>query len=358
MKKSILIFLFVSSITSTFKYAYDRTGGNLVMSTTFTMHCLLVKAGLVEPFIVDKYEPPQLDQSPQVVERLLPYYMAEEGFYERPPRVYMGKNENKVSTISPHYSHSIRTVTEIRAGMSSHDLREAAKLLVTVWIAMSLQNAGGFSLPPTLLKNHPHLQAAQPANNLLFGKPKVDKFSSKRFNTQLAGRRRQRVESSINMNEEYQQFVLKNPNVKCLQNRFEELCREKKKSMIDRKSIDEALSILEAERQGLVINPTRPEPNAVDADFEIQGPGRYDVADVKTPINWGKGNEDLDAAAQRMGKKIQEQRYRMRSLGKTPLHIVDLRKLSLNQRMNYQQNIINTIGHSDDIVFLNGEAKI
>lgn len=128
--------------------------------------------------------------------------------------------------------------------------------------------------------------------------------------------------------------------------------------MSDRGSIDEALGILEAEGQGIVINPTRPEPNAVDADFEIQGPGRYDVADVKTPINWGKGNEDLDVAAQRTGEKIQEQRFRMRALGKTPLHIVDLRKLSLNQRMNYQQTVINTIGHSKHIVFINGEAKI
>ena len=70
---SILIFCYALCTASTFKYAYDRTGGNLVMSTTFTMHCLLVKAGLVEPFIVNKYEPPQLDQPRQVVERLLPY---------------------------------------------------------------------------------------------------------------------------------------------------------------------------------------------------------------------------------------------------------------------------------------------
>lgn len=49
---SILIFCFALYTASTFKYAYDRTGSNLVMSITFTIHCLLVKAGLVEPFIV------------------------------------------------------------------------------------------------------------------------------------------------------------------------------------------------------------------------------------------------------------------------------------------------------------------
>jgi hypothetical protein len=61
---------------------------------------------------------------------------------------------------------------------------------------------------------------------------------------------------------------------------------EKKTGMIDRGSIDEALGILEAEGQGYINNAIRPEPNEVDADFEIQGPGFYDIADVKTPINW------------------------------------------------------------------------
>lgn len=86
--------------------------------------------------------------------------------------------------------------------------------------------------------------------------------------------------------------------------------------------------------------------------------GPYDVADVKTPINWGKGNEDLKAAAERMGGKIMNQRLRIQDLGKTPLHIVDLRKLSPNQRLDYKQNLINRIGHSKDLVFLNEETKI
>ncbi len=96
----------------------------------------------------------------------------------------------------------------------------------------------------------------------------------------------------------------------------------------------------------------------VDADFEIEGPGPYDVADVKTPINWGKGNEDLKAAAERMGRKIVDQRLRMQDLGKTPLHIVDLRKLPPNEKIDYKQNVINTIGHSKDLRFLHEETKI
>jgi hypothetical protein len=44
----------------------------------------------------------------------------------------------------------------------------------------------------------PHVESA---NNLLFGKPKVDTFSSQQFNTQLAGRRRERVGLVIDINE-------------------------------------------------------------------------------------------------------------------------------------------------------------
>ena len=132
---------------------------------------------------------------------------------------------------------------------------------------------------------------------------------------------------------------------------------EKKNGIIDQGSIDEALGILEAEGQGYINNAVRPEPSEVDADFEIQGPSPYDVADVKTPINWGKGNEDLEVAAQRMGDKIKEQKFRMRTLGKMPLHIIDLRKLSPVQRIKYQQTVTNTIGHSKHVVFVNGEKK-
>ena len=344
MKKSILIFLFISSTLSAFYYALSRTEGNVYNSIIFTMYFLSIKLNLIGPNL-----PIILDQcqSDQEIVRVLPYYTSNysDSYYGR-SRIYMAKIEQ------PNYVsyHSQSVIDELRAGGR---LKDAAFFLAMLY--MLKYHTVGFQ-PVGPVVRPPHIESG---HDLLFGKPKVDKFSSQRFNTELAGRRRRRAQSFIDINEEYQKFLLtKNPNVKCSEKRFQELCVEKKKSMSDRGSIDEALSILEAEGQGIVINPTRPEPNAVDADFEIQGPGRYDVADVKTPINWGKGNENLDVAAQRMGEKIQEQRFRMRALGKTPLHIVDLRKLSLNQRMNYQQNIINTIGHSKHIVFINGEAKI
>lgn len=257
--------------------------------------------------------------------------------------------ETEIGTFTPPYFRSVSAIT-LRTGSRYDDIKETARLLVCIYYALKLQQSYGFQPLPNQVQM-PHLEAT---NNFLFGKPKVDKFSSQRFNTELAGRKRQRVESFIDMNEEYQKFLLtKNPNVKCSQKRFEELCIEKKNGMIDPGSIDEALSILEAEGEGYVINAVRPEPNEVDADFEIQGPSPYDVADVKTPISWGKGNEELDVAAQRVGRKIVKQRSRMKGLGKMPLHIINLRKLSPVQRMNYQQTIINTIGHSKHIVFIN-----
>ena len=197
------------------------------------------------------------------------------------------------------------------------------------------------------------------ANNLLFKNPKVDKFSSQGFNTELAGRRRRRLESFIDIEAEYQKFLLtKHPNVICDQKRFEELCVEKKNNMVELGSVDEALSILEAEGQGIVNNAIRPKPIKVDADFEIESPGPYDVADLKIPINWGKGNDNLEFAATRMGEKIVEQRSHMKDLGKNPLHIVDLRKLSPNERLYYKENIVNAIGHSKDLVFMNEETKL
>ena len=160
------------------------------------------------------------------------------------------------------------------------------------------------------------------------------------------------------MKAEYQKFLLtKNPNVICDQKRFEELCVEKKNGRANFDSIDETLSILEAEGQGLVNNAIRPNPSEVDADFEIEGPGPYNVADFKIPINWGKGNDNLKVAAERMGGKIVKQRSRMQGLGKIPLHVVDLRKLSPNERVEYKENVINAIGHSKHLVFLNEGTK-
>lgn len=58
-----------------------------------------------------------------------------------------------------------------------------------------------------------------------------------------------------------------------------------------------------------------------------------------------------------MARKIEKQRSRMEGLGKKPLHVVNLSKLSPVERKNYQQTILDTIGHSKHLVFINGETK-
>ena len=58
-----------------------------------------------------------------------------------------------------------------------------------------------------------------------------------------------------------------------------------------------------------------------------------------------------------MGKKIIQQRSRMQGYEKTPLHIVDLRKLNTSEKTSFKQNVIDTIGISKDLVFVNDEVK-
>ena len=107
----------------------------------------------------------------------------------------------------------------------------------------------------------------------------------------------------------------------------------------------------------LIYKLYRTEKDVINADFGVKSPHPYDLADVKTPINWGKGNEDLKAAAERMGKKIIQQRWRRQGYGKTPLHIVDLRKLNTSEKTSFKQNVLDAIGISKDLVFVNDEVK-
>ena len=254
------------------------------------------------------------------------------------------------SSSVPQYSYSQNAINELRAGDSR--VREAAWLLITIW--MLQQQSVGFQ-PVRKAPMPPHLESAR---NLLFGKPKPDQFSSQRFETKLEGRKRHRAEIQIDMDDQYDQFLLtKNPNTNCSRQRFEELCRDKKTSRIDFSSIDEALGLLEAEGRGFVEGGYRTEKDVIDADFGVKGPDPYDLADVKTQINWGRGNEDLEAVAERMSKKIKQQRSRMQSYGKTPLHIVDLRKLNPSEKTDFKKNLIDTIGSSKDLVFVNDEVK-
>ena len=87
MKKSILIFLFVLSITSAFYYALNRIDGDINKSIMFAMYVLTIKLNLIGPIRTERFEPPQLNPPCVVETRVLPYYTASDGYYAHPPRV-------------------------------------------------------------------------------------------------------------------------------------------------------------------------------------------------------------------------------------------------------------------------------
>jgi len=143
-------------------------------------------------------------------------------------------------SLVPQHSHSQRLINELRAGDSR--LREAAWLLITIWmLRQSNSNIEAFQpIKPPHHQLYPSSSFQNPHN--------FKTTSSSERGTQLEGRKRQRAEISIDMDDQYRQFMLtKNPNTNCSQQRFEELCRDPKTGKIDFSSIDEALGILEAE---------------------------------------------------------------------------------------------------------------
>ena len=232
------------------------------------MYFLAIKIGLIGPIVVKTFDPPQ--QKEQLVAKagvLLvfhTYISASNDYFDRPSRLYMG--ETKMDTLAPHYSRSASAITELRAGSRYDDVKQTAYLLVSIWHALKLQQFYGFQLLPNQAQQMPHLEAV---NNFHFGKPKMDKYSSyNKVPTELNMGRSQMCRSvpQIDMKEEYQKFLLiKHPNTNC---------------SAERPNLDNA------------------EPNL---NFRINCPGGYEYADVKEPRSYGRGNSDLDKAAQNYG---------------------------------------------------------
>ena len=129
--------------------------------------------------------------------------------------------------------------------------------------------------------------------------------------------------------------------------KFDELSKDPQTSAANQKSIDEAEAVLQAETDGIVNNPTRPnlkrgEPNL---DFKIDGPPPYKWVDIKTPVNRG----NLDKMAEGIGKKIPIQKG-----GSTDvLHIIDLKNIPAAQKAKFQQKVIDTLGNSEGVEFIN-----
>ena len=164
--KSILIFLFLSSTTSAFYYGLKRTNGNVYQSIMFTIHYLLLKAGLIDPIITHRLKPPELNPPCVVETRVLPCYTSSDGYYARPPRVYMG--ETKMGTLAFQHSRSASSIAELRAGSRSEDFKQAVGLFVMLWYGFKVQQAYGFGVQP--LPNQVQLPHVEAVNNFLFGK--------------------------------------------------------------------------------------------------------------------------------------------------------------------------------------------
>lgn len=103
LSKSILIFLFASSILGAFSYALNRTDGNVYESVLFTLYFLAIKIGLITlnvPLELNQNQPNQ-----QLVSRVQPRpvynpYVSSLDEY-RPSGLYM-TNFERSSLVSQH----------------------------------------------------------------------------------------------------------------------------------------------------------------------------------------------------------------------------------------------------------------
>lgn len=150
--KSILIFLFFSSVSGAFFYALHRTNGNVFKSLQFALYFLAIKMGLIGPNL-----PPKLDQDQSIqqpVSKVVsnPYVSILDEY--RPSGLLM--DSIKRSSLVPQYSYSQNAINELRAGDSR--VKEAAWLLITIW--MLQQRSVGFQ---------PVRQAPPPPHRQLFG---------------------------------------------------------------------------------------------------------------------------------------------------------------------------------------------
>ena len=150
---SIPIFLFFSSISGAFFYAFHRTNGRVFKSFQFSLYFLAIKIGLIGPNVSLKlrHHPP----NQQLVSRVAynPYVSILDDYH--PSGLYMNKIQRPVPQHYVSY-HSQSVIKELRAGDSR--VREAAWLLITIW--MLQQQSVGFQ---------PVRQAPSPPQRQLFG---------------------------------------------------------------------------------------------------------------------------------------------------------------------------------------------
>lgn len=135
--------------------------------------------------------------------------------------------------------------------------------------------------------------------------------------------------------------------------RYEELCKDPQPPhKTNNKSIEEAKAILQAENEGRVENPRRPdlskgEPNL---DFKVDGPPPFKYVDVKTPIEPGsKKGVDVEKQAAGIGKKTKFQK----AGAKDVLHIVDLKNIGPADKAQFKEIVIDNAGSQEGLIFIN-----
>jgi len=156
--KSILIFLFFSSLSGAFFYAFHRTNGNVFKSLQFALFFLAIKMGLIGTN--NLLEANQSDSNRQLgssVNKVEPprYHPYLSVYNDYPPSGLLMDSIER-SSLVPQYPYSRDVVNELRAG--NQRVKEAAWLLITIW--MLQQRSVGFQ---------PVRQAPPPPHRQLFG---------------------------------------------------------------------------------------------------------------------------------------------------------------------------------------------
>jgi hypothetical protein len=132
-----------------------------------------------------------------------------------------------------------------------------------------------------------------------------------------------------------------------IKQRTKDLSKDPQTGKENRKSIDEAEAIVQAEQEGLVQKAERPDLSKGDPnlDFKVKGPPPYKWADVKTPVNRG----NLTTQAEGIGEKIVLQKAGAGDV----LHVIDLKNIPIAEKASFKANVIKAAGSPNGIVFIN-----
>jgi hypothetical protein len=174
-------------------------------------------------------------------------------------------------------------------------------------------------------------------------------------------------------NNEVPPFLRKRFNTnKCSYERFVELARDPRYSTptFTRVSIEEALIALQAEMEGLIINPRRPDSTIarkMDLDFLIDGPNGFTHLDTKQPVGTETlkiqgQSETIEGMGNKIGKRLVQQKKTFVGVEGGPkspenvLHLITLNYLPDYEKQPVIDNVLNgaeEAGSTYGIKFMN-----